>query len=83
MVSCNSKLTDKQFAQELLSTFSTTIGEVALIPATGGIFTVELVGVTSDTGYRVVIDCRSRHTMLKEMHLPTLNLGICMTKVRT
>ncbi|TKA68953.1 hypothetical protein B0A49_04659 [Cryomyces minteri] len=31
-----------QFAQELLSTFSTTIGEVALIPATGGIFTVHL-----------------------------------------
>jgi len=30
------------FGQELLSTFSTTIGEVALIPATGGIFTVVL-----------------------------------------
>jgi predicted Rdx family selenoprotein len=32
-----------QFAQELISTFSTTIGEVALIPAIGGIFTVTLV----------------------------------------
>jgi len=32
-----------QFGQELLSTFSTQIGEVALIPATGGLFTVELV----------------------------------------
>lgn len=30
------------FAQELLSTFGTTIGEIALIPATGGIFTVHL-----------------------------------------
>ncbi|KAF2197959.1 hypothetical protein GQ43DRAFT_474994 [Delitschia confertaspora ATCC 74209] len=30
------------FAQELLSTFSTQIGEIALIPATGGLFTVEL-----------------------------------------
>jgi len=30
------------FAQELLSTFGNTIGEVALIPATGGIFTVHL-----------------------------------------
>ena len=30
------------FGQELLSTFSTTIGEVALIPATGGVFTVVL-----------------------------------------
>lgn len=31
-----------QYAQELLSTFSTSIGEVALIPATGGVFTVDL-----------------------------------------
>jgi predicted Rdx family selenoprotein len=30
------------FAQELLSTFGTTIGEIALVPATGGIFTVTL-----------------------------------------
>ena len=30
------------FGQELLSTFGTTIGEIALIPATGGIFTVHL-----------------------------------------
>jgi predicted Rdx family selenoprotein len=30
------------FGQELLSTFGTTIGEIALIPATGGIFTVKL-----------------------------------------
>ena len=33
-----------QYAQELLSTFAgTTLGEVALKPATGGIFTVELL----------------------------------------
>jgi predicted Rdx family selenoprotein len=32
-----------QFGQELLSTFGTQIGEIALIPATGGLFTVELV----------------------------------------
>jgi predicted Rdx family selenoprotein len=30
------------FAQELLSTFGGSIGEVALIPATGGLFTVHL-----------------------------------------
>jgi len=30
------------FGQELLSTFGTTIGEIALIPATGGVFTVQL-----------------------------------------
>ncbi|EAA63175.1 hypothetical protein AN2741.2 [Aspergillus nidulans FGSC A4] len=31
-----------QFAQELLSTFNTDIGEIALIPRTGGIFTVTI-----------------------------------------
>lgn len=30
------------FGQELLSTFGTSIGEIALIPATGGLFTVYL-----------------------------------------
>ncbi|KAK6434289.1 hypothetical protein LTR95_009525 [Oleoguttula sp. CCFEE 5521] len=30
------------FGQELLSTFGTSIGEIALIPATGGLFTVHL-----------------------------------------
>lgn len=42
-----SLLTTTQFAQELLSTFSTQIGEVALIPATGGLFTVELTYASS------------------------------------
>jgi hypothetical protein len=32
-----------QFGQELLSTFGTQIGEIALVPATGGLFSVELV----------------------------------------
>lgn len=32
----------RQFAQELLSTFSTSLGEVALQPSTGGTFTVTL-----------------------------------------
>lgn len=32
----------EQFAQELLSTFSTQLGEVALVPATGGVFTVTM-----------------------------------------
>jgi len=36
-------LTNPQFAQELLSTFSTDLGEVALQPTTGGIFVVEIV----------------------------------------
>lgn len=33
----------KQFAQELLSTFNTSLGEVALIPTTGGVFTVSIL----------------------------------------
>lgn len=36
------------FGQELLSTFSTSIGEVALVPVTGGIFQVHLI-YTSDS----------------------------------
>jgi predicted Rdx family selenoprotein len=32
-----------QFAQELLSTFSTALGEVSLIPCTGGVFTVTIL----------------------------------------
>jgi selenoprotein W-related protein len=32
-------------AQELLSTFSTEVGEVSLCPGTGGIFEVEVNGV--------------------------------------
>ena len=31
-----------QFAQELLSTFSTDLGEVALVPGVGGVFAIEL-----------------------------------------
>ena len=33
----------EQFGQELLSTFGTSIGEIALIPSTGGVFEVKLV----------------------------------------
>ncbi|KAK3114472.1 hypothetical protein LTR53_007204 [Teratosphaeriaceae sp. CCFEE 6253] len=39
---CKWMLRAAYFAQELLSTFGTDIGEIALIPATGGIFTVHL-----------------------------------------
>lgn len=39
---CKWMLRAAWFAQELLSTFGTSIGEIALIPATGGIFTVHL-----------------------------------------
>ncbi|KAF2476421.1 uncharacterized protein BDR25DRAFT_277515 [Lindgomyces ingoldianus] len=39
---CRWMLRAAYFGQELLSTFSTQIGEIALIPATGGLFQVEL-----------------------------------------
>lgn len=41
------------FGQELLSTFGTSIGEIALIPATGGIFTVYLTynPLSADASY--------------------------------
>lgn len=39
---CRWMLRAAYFGQELLSTFGTAIGEIALIPATGGLFTVHL-----------------------------------------
>ncbi|RDH17987.1 hypothetical protein M747DRAFT_241918 [Aspergillus niger ATCC 13496] len=42
---CKWLLRAAYFAQELLSTFSTQLGEVALVPATGGVFTdVDITG---------------------------------------
>lgn len=40
---CKWMLRAAYFAQELLSTFSTSLGEVSLIPSTGGIFTIDIV----------------------------------------
>ncbi|KAI9372790.1 Rdx family-domain-containing protein [Aspergillus egyptiacus] len=39
---CKWMLRAAYFAQELLSTFSTDLGEVALVPRTGGVFTVTI-----------------------------------------
>ncbi|KAJ5920124.1 hypothetical protein N7516_010982 [Penicillium verrucosum] len=39
---CRWMLRAAYFAQELLSTFSTDLGEVALVPKTGGVFTVTI-----------------------------------------
>ncbi|KAJ5688641.1 hypothetical protein N7462_003033 [Penicillium macrosclerotiorum] len=39
---CRWMLRAAYFAQELLSTFSTDLGEVALVPRTGGVFTVTI-----------------------------------------
>ena len=40
---CKWMLRGAYMAQELLSTFSTDLGEVALIPSTGGIFTIDIM----------------------------------------
>ncbi|EHA26397.1 hypothetical protein ASPNIDRAFT_127851, partial [Aspergillus niger ATCC 1015] len=56
---CKWLLRAAYFAQELLSTFSTQLGEVALVPATGGVFTVTMYHSsstsTSSTGEDVDI----------------------------
>jgi selT/selW/selH-like putative selenoprotein len=56
---CRWMLRAAYFAQELLSTFGGSLGEVALIPATGGLFTVHLtykpVGEGSDVQSREVL----------------------------
>ena len=39
----NTRSSLDQFAQELLSTFSTSLGEVSLVPATGGVFSVDII----------------------------------------
>ena len=36
-----------KYAQELLSTFATSLGEVSLIPSTGGVFTVSIIHAAS------------------------------------
>ncbi|KIW65768.1 hypothetical protein PV04_07995 [Phialophora macrospora] len=46
---CKWNLRAAYFAQELLQTFGTSIGEIALIPATGGTFTVKMTHVINDT----------------------------------
>jgi len=56
---CRWMLRAAYFAQELLSTFGGSLGEVALIPATGGLFTVHLtykpVGEGSEAQSREVL----------------------------
>ncbi|OBT63517.1 hypothetical protein VE03_06999 [Pseudogymnoascus sp. 23342-1-I1] len=44
---CKWMLRAAYFAQELLSTFSTDLGEVALQPATGGVFNIEIFYTTT------------------------------------
>ncbi|KAI9776922.1 MAG: hypothetical protein M1839_009164 [Geoglossum umbratile] len=45
---CKWMLRAAYYAQELLSTFSITLGEVSLIPATGGLFLIEILYLAKD-----------------------------------
>ncbi|KAF2751910.1 seleno protein W family protein [Sporormia fimetaria CBS 119925] len=55
---CRWMLRAAYFGQELLSTFGTQIGEIALIPATGGLFTVKLTYRLEDE------DCEIKEVLL-------------------
>ncbi|RDW72530.1 SelT/SelW/SelH family protein [Aspergillus mulundensis] len=53
---CKWMLRAAYFAQELLSTFGTDIGEIALVPRTGGIFTVTVFPSTNISSAEVEVD---------------------------
>ncbi|RAO69169.1 uncharacterized protein BHQ10_005181 [Talaromyces amestolkiae] len=80
---CKWMLRAAYFAQELLSTFGTTLGEVSLRPATGGLFTVTIVPDTSteetllwdrkrDGGFPEVKQLKA---LVRNIVDPTRNLG--------
>ncbi|KAI5299355.1 hypothetical protein KEM55_002259 [Ascosphaera atra] len=47
---CKWNLRAAYFAQELLQTFSTQLGEVSLMPAAGGVFTITMLYARDGTG---------------------------------
>ncbi|KAK0516101.1 hypothetical protein JMJ35_002135 [Cladonia borealis] len=51
---CKWMLRAAYFAQELLSTFSTSLGEVSLVPSTGGVFTIDIVHAGSPSDPQTV-----------------------------
>ncbi|KAJ5788701.1 hypothetical protein N7457_003691 [Penicillium paradoxum] len=57
---CRWMLRAAYFAQELLSTFGTDLGEVALVPMTGGVFTVTIWHATDDATKEVILWDRKR-----------------------
>ncbi|OJJ03198.1 hypothetical protein ASPVEDRAFT_63004 [Aspergillus versicolor CBS 583.65] len=84
---CKWMLRAAYFAQELLSTFNTDIGEIALVPRTGGVFTVTIFPTTTtaedgdgtilwdrkrDGGFPEVKELKSR---VRNVIDPTRNLG--------
>src|SRR4051812_43950067 len=74
---CNWLLRAAWMAQELLSTFSEELGEVALLPSTGGAFTIEVRGDVvwdrkRDGGFP---DIKTLKQLVRDRIAPERNLG--------
>lgn len=72
---CKWMLRAAYFAQELLSTFSTALGEVALVPATGGVFTVTMLHTSNadfTTQEEILWDRKSEGGFPEVKHLKSL-----------
>ncbi len=74
---CNWLLRAGWMAQELLSTFSTELGEVALCPGTGGVFRVTVADTVvwdraSDGGFPEIKELKQR---VRDQVAPGLDLG--------
>ena len=74
---CNWMLRAAWLAQELLSTFALEIGEVALVPGTGGVFIVRAGDVVvwdrkADGGFPQPKDLKTR---VRDVIAPEKNLG--------
>ncbi|MFC7395890.1 SelT/SelW/SelH family protein [Chelatococcus sp. GCM10030263] len=74
---CHWLLRSAWMAQELLSTFSTDLGELALVPGTGGVFQIEYDGELiwerqRDGGFPDVKTLKQR---VRDLLDPARNLG--------
>lgn len=74
---CNWLLRASWMAQELLSTFGAEVGEVALVPGTGGVFVIEADGAViwdrrTDGGFPEITELKRR---VRDVVNPERNLG--------
>ena len=74
---CNWLMRAAWMAQELLSTFGQSLGEVALVPATGGAFVITVNGATiwerkTDGGFP---DVKALKQRVRDRLEPDRNLG--------
>ena len=74
---CNWLMSAAWMAQELLSTFGQSLGEVALVPATGGAFVITVNGATiwerkTDGGFP---DVKALKQRVRDRLEPDRNLG--------